>query len=318
MTMSDGVTRPGPTGPALAMKSRDGGGQQPTTLIQKREGKNPKEGKRGGREPASPLRVLHTATASHREVPAQSARPPPRSVPSSDGANGAGRPALLKAIKPVLPHHILTAVTILDIDLGHHLGRPLPTIIGAGAFTGRVDRGAVDFTLDTFVLAPTDTSSSLLSWLDLALYDEHATVTGYDLGKVTAALDALPDAGWSSALRQLSRYGHRRLIDTVLRGPDHQALEFVDAALSAGIPTTVPDSDLTFNAWMTGRQAVLAGRLATDAIASWRLTMSLIADRSSLGHRVNAAIERHLIDWLHRQGTPAAALHLDSLARTGG
>ncbi len=253
---------------------------------------------------------------------ARSQPKPPGHHPGScrhcDGANGAGRPALLKAINPVLPHHILTAVTILRIDLGHYLGRPLPTIIGAGAFTGRVDRGAVDFTLDTVVLAPTDTSSNLLSWLDLVLYDKHATVTGYDLGKVTAALDALPDAGWSSALRLLSRYGHRRVIDSVLRGSDHQALEFVDAALSAGIPTTVPDSDLTFNAWMTGRKTVLVERLATDAIASWRLTMSLIADRSSLGHRVNAAIELHLIDWLQRQGTPAAALHLNSLARTRG
>ncbi len=83
MTMPSGATRPGPTGLAMAMKSRDGGGQQPTAiLLQKREGKNSKEGKRGWREPASPLRVLHTATASHREVPAQTARPPPRFVPS--------------------------------------------------------------------------------------------------------------------------------------------------------------------------------------------------------------------------------------------
>ncbi len=82
MTSSDGVMRLEPTGLAKAMKSRDGGGQQPSILIQKREGKNFKEGKRGRRERASPLRVLHTATASHREVPAQTARPPPRFVPS--------------------------------------------------------------------------------------------------------------------------------------------------------------------------------------------------------------------------------------------
>lgn len=217
----------------------------------------------------------------------------------------------------MLPHHILTAVSILTIDLGHHLSRPLPAVIGAGVFTGRVDRGEVDFKLDTLVLAPTDTSASLLSWLDLALCDEHATVTGYDLGEATAALETLPDAGWSSALRLLGGHGHQRIINTVVRGPDHTAIGFVEAALSAGIPCTSPDNDLAFNAWMTGRQALLADRLATDAIACWRLAMSRIADRSALGHRVNTAIERHLVDWLRRQGSPAAALHLDSLARDG-
>lgn len=218
----------------------------------------------------------------------------------------------------MLPHHILTAVTILRIDLGHSLSCPSPAIIGAGIFTGRVDRGEVDFTLDTLVLAPTETPSSLLCWLDLALRDEQATITAYDLDEITAVLGSLPDADWSPALRSLSGCGHQPVIDTVLRSPDRTACTFASAALSAGIPCTAPDPEVEFNAWMTGRQAVLTGRLATDTIASWRLAMALIADRSSLGRRVNAAIERHLADWLRRDGSPAAILHLGSLIRAAG
>lgn len=218
----------------------------------------------------------------------------------------------------MLPHHILTAVSILMIDLGHSLDRSLPTIIGAGTFTGRIDRGAVDFALKTMVLAPSDTSASLLCWLDLALYDEHASITAYDLAEMTSALAALPDADWSPALRILSGCGHQPAIDTVLRDEDRTAISFIHATLSAGIPCAAPDPDRDFNAWISGRQAVLTDRLEIDTIASWRLAMARIADRSSLGHRVNTAIECHLADWLRRQDSPAAALHLDSLSPTAG
>jgi hypothetical protein len=218
----------------------------------------------------------------------------------------------------MLPHHILTAVTILRIDLGHQLGRPMPAIVGAGVFTGRVDRGEVEFTLDTIVLTPIDTSSNLFRWLDLALQSEQATITGYDLNEITVALGASPDADWSTAMRALSGCGPQPVIDTVLHGPDHTTICFANATLSAGIPCATPNSDATFNAWMTGRQAMLSDCLAIDAIASWRLAMTRIADRSALGHRVNAAIERHLADWLRQHRSAAAAPHLESLARNPG
>ncbi len=218
----------------------------------------------------------------------------------------------------MLPHHILTAVSILTIDVDHTLSRYKPAVIGAGTFTARVRNGAVEFTMDSFVLTPSDTSSTLLCWLDRMLQDEHATITGYDLAEITSGLTTLPDVDCSVALRLLGRCRHQPVIDTVLRNADGTAIPFTHAALAAGIPCTESHADHDFSVWMKRRHTALTARLGINTIASWRLAMAHIANRGSLGQRVNTAIERHLADWLRRQNNPAAVLHFEGLTPAVG
>lgn len=216
----------------------------------------------------------------------------------------------------MLPHHVITSVAVLTIDSGHTLDRPLPIPIGAGIFTGRITQGAVAFDIDLCILAPSERPSHLLYWLDARLYDEHATVTGYDLAASAAVLGAMPDTDLSPALCILSDCGHHPLLDTAVTGPDQRIVPFAHVALTAGIPCAEPDPDRAFSAWMLDRRGVLAGCLETDVIACWRLAMQRIGARSALGRSVSAAIDMHLADWLRRRTSPASALHLDSLAST--
>jgi hypothetical protein len=56
----------------------------------------------------------------------------------------------------MLPHHIITSVSFLFLDLTPLLARSLHGTVGAATFTGKVEGGFVDFALNAFVLRPAD------------------------------------------------------------------------------------------------------------------------------------------------------------------
>lgn len=217
----------------------------------------------------------------------------------------------------MLPHHIITSVVFLSLDLTPLLARSLHGTIGVATFTGKVEGGLVDFDLHVFVLRPADRPESLFDWLDTQLADSRATLTGYNLAATLPVVRRLPGGRWSTAMRALAARRRQPVIDIISCKADGTPLSFKAACGKAGIPGSRA-SQGDFAAWLTGRTAPLACRAEADAIAAWRLTMRRIAEQTSLGERVAASIDLHLAAWLREADRPSAQAHLDSVLRTAG
>lgn len=217
----------------------------------------------------------------------------------------------------MLPHHIVTAVHFLTLNLTHRLPMPLPRVIGVSLFTGRVDTGQIRFALDSFVPSPADPPAMLLSWLEQYLHDR-ATLAGYRLGDAAALLRKMPGARRSPVLRALAGQNDQPIIDMVALRGDGRPLPFASACAQAGLPCSAASAADDFTGWMTGRRAALVHQLEVDVLASWRMAMHRLARQAALGSRVTASIDAHLATWLRQVDFPAGAIHLESLARTTG
>lgn len=217
----------------------------------------------------------------------------------------------------MLPHHIITSIAFLSLDLTPLLARSLHDTVGVATFTGKVENGLVDFDLAAFVLRPGDRPESLFGWLDTQLADSRATLTGYNLAATLPVVRRLPGARWSTAMRALAARRRQPVIDIVSCKADGSPRSFRAACSRADIPSSRPSPN-DFAAWLIGRSAPLACRAEIDAIAAWRLTMRRIAEQTALGERIAASIDLHLAAWLREADRPSAQAHLDSVIRTAG
>lgn len=150
-----------------------------------------------------------------------------------------------------MPHRstpTITVVSIAKLDVGHQLGQPLAIPVGAAALTGRLDSTAAQFTLDSFVLRPSDPAGALLAWLDQRLIDERATIAGYQLAEATDLLETLPGACWSPALRSLAGAGLQPLINFSARELHGEVLSLHEACAHSRICFARVDDTQRFTA----------------------------------------------------------------------
>lgn len=217
----------------------------------------------------------------------------------------------------MLPHHIITAVHFLTIDVGHQLSTASPRIIGAAIFTGSVEHGEVEFRLDATVLGPRSPTAALLPWLDEHI-DPQATIAGYDLIQAASLLARCSSGLTPGITHALAGRGRHPVIELSHDRTDDDATGFILACLDADLPFSSPNASDDFAAWMMRRPVPLVHRLELDVITVWRMAMARIEARTDLGRRASSVIEEYLTDWLKAANFPAGAIHLDSLSAAEG
>lgn len=213
----------------------------------------------------------------------------------------------------MLPLPVITAMTIAQLDIGHHLGCRRAIPIGAATLTGRLERTDIHFTLNSFVLQPSDSAQMLLTFLDEKLAHGQATIAGYRLSSAVALLGALPDASWSPALRTLAGAGSQSIMDLSAHDPRGEPLTFEQACLHARIPCSAVNPTERFSAWCRSDTDRINHQTQVDAIASWRLVMNRLGAISRPGSRIIAAMNKQLAAWLHTSSTAAARLHAEDI-----
>ncbi|EZP73064.1 hypothetical protein BV96_01254 [Sphingomonas paucimobilis] len=216
----------------------------------------------------------------------------------------------------MLPHHIITAVHFLAINISHYLDFPSARMIGAATFTGSVEHGEVTFQLHATILGPGSPIAALLPWLDDHL-DPRATITGFGLEPAAGLLAHGASGAMPGITQALAGRGRQSVLELSPELTDNQPTAFIMACRNAGLPCSAPD-DNDFAAWMTRRPVPLIHRLELDVISVWRMAMARIGARTSLGAQVGSLIEQHLIDWLRAADFPAGAIQLASLSATEG
>lgn len=142
----------------------------------------------------------------------------------------------------------ITVVNNARLNVGHQLGRSLTIPIGAAVRTGQLDSAAAQFTLNSFVLGPSDRPDALLAWLDQRLIDERATIAGFQLAEATSALETLPGACWSPALRSLAGAGLQPLINLSARELHGKVLSLHEACTHSRICFAQVDDTQRFTA----------------------------------------------------------------------
>lgn len=217
----------------------------------------------------------------------------------------------------MLPHHIITAVHFLILDVAHRLETPSPRVIGAAIFTGTIENGDVEFQLDATVLGPGATAASLLPWLDDRL-DPRATLTGYGLSHSASLLARSSHGVMPSITEALAGRGRHPIIELAPARVGGDPATFAATCLQAGLPCSVPQGSHDFLAWLLKHPVPLIHQLEIDVISVWRLAMARIGATTALGRRIGSVIDAHLIDWLKITDFPAGAIHLDNLSPTDG
>jgi len=218
----------------------------------------------------------------------------------------------------MLPSHIITACVLANLDIGRQFGRRHEVPVGAATFTAHAEHGQVSFTLDTFVLRPADPAGDLLAWLDRKLIDPGATLAGYQLPRAAALLARLPGASWSSALRELTGRGRHEVVDLSARRERGCLLTFQEACEASRIACAPLDPTKRSAAWWANDTDGIARDLEVDGIATLRLILRRIADRTLLGRKVATAMNEHLAVWLRNTTTPAACIHRTDLGKVAG
>jgi hypothetical protein len=179
--------------------------------------------------------------------------------------------------------------------------------------TCHVENGHVDFRLDAKVLRPGDPLTELLVWIDENLPDDRIVLAGYRLGDVVRRLRAMPHAQLCWALRCLAGRGSHGTIDLSERDAEGRLLAFREACAQQGVVCGSTSPSERFAAWCIGDADRIAHDLHLDTLATWRLLLKRIAERTALGREVAVAIERAFIAWLSTAGFAAAQVHLNDL-----
>lgn len=217
-----------------------------------------------------------------------------------------------------MPHQSTPTITVVNIarlNVGHQLGRSLAIPVGAAVLTGQLDSVTAQFTLNSFVLGPSDPSDALLAWLDQRLIDERATIAGYQLAEATELLETLPSACWSPALRSLAGAGLQPLIDLSARELHGHVLPLHEACAHSRICFARVDDTQRFTTWCRSDVALIDRETQVDVIVTWRLFMKRLAVLNDHSGRVVSELSEHFTAWLRAQPGGAARLHAADMAQ---
>lgn len=203
----------------------------------------------------------------------------------------------------MLPTPIITTVNVAALDVGHQLGLDRQILIGAAVLTARLQGPTAHFSLDSYILRPSDPADALLGWLDQKLTTDGATITGYRLKEAIALLDRLPGAEWSPALRALAGCGQQYLLD-LSASVHEEPLTFQEACVHSQILCARVDPNRRFADWVRSHVSEIEQDAQVDAIAAFRLVIRRLAGVNPVGRSIAAAISTHFAQWL--TATPTA------------
>ncbi|WP_307000333.1 hypothetical protein [Sphingomonas sp. SORGH_AS_0879] len=203
-------------------------------------------------------------------------------------------------------------MNVAALDVGYRLGLDRKIPIGAAVLTARLQGPTIHFSLDSYILRPSDPADALLAWLDQRLTTDGATITGYRMKDAIALLDRLPGAEWSPALRALAGCGQQYLLDlsaTVGDGP----LTLQEACVHSQVLCAPGDPDRRFADWVRSDVGEIEQDAQVDAIATFRLVIRRLAKVNPVGHSIATAISGHFAEWLGEADYAATRLHVADL-----
>lgn len=212
----------------------------------------------------------------------------------------------------MLPTPIITTMHVAALDVGHGLGLNRQIPIGAAVLTARLQGPTIHFSLDSYILRPSDPADALLAWLDQQVTTDGATITGYRLKDAIALLDRLPGAEWSPALRALADCGQQYLLD-LSASVDDGPLTLHEACVHSQILCAPGDPDRRFADWVRSDVSEIEQDAQVDAIAAFRLVIRRLARVNPFGHSIAAAISTHFAAWLGEADYAATRLHVADL-----
>lgn len=215
----------------------------------------------------------------------------------------------------MLPTPIISALSVIKLDAGHHVGIKREMPVGAAVLTASMQGPAVRFSLDSCILRPSDPTDTLLLWLDRHLMREGVTITGYQLDDAVALLDRLSGAEWSPVLRTLAGCGNQYVLDLSAR-IDGEPVTFQQACTQSQILCAPTDAGRRFASWMRSDVRDIQHDAQVDAIASLRLVIRRLAMLNPVARGVAGAIADCLAVWLEAADCPAAKAHVADLLFT--
>lgn len=210
------------------------------------------------------------------------------------------------------PTPTITTVNVAALDVGRRLGLNRQIPIGAAVLTARLQGSTVHFSLDSYILRPSDQAGALLAWLDERLTTEGATITGYRMKDAIALLDRLPGAEWSPALRALAGCGQQYLLD-LSASVDDAPLTLQEACVHSQILCAPVDPNRRFADWVRSDVSGIEQDAQVDAIATFRLVIRRLARVNPVGRSIAAAISSHFAEWLGEADYAATRLHVADL-----
>ena len=216
----------------------------------------------------------------------------------------------------MLPSHTITAFTPVTINAGHSTtGGDIA--VGAAALTVKVIAGKVSFDLASFILRPHQPAQELVAWIDERIGDDQATLSAYWPTRVVKALSQLPDAAYSSGIRNLAGKGDQPIIR--LQVQDETGLISLQKACAyAEIVCGSTPAAGRFAAWVRGDMDQIIVDAEIDAIATWRMTVAAIERKSRLGRELARVLHRHLVHWLCDTDRASTRAHERNLSPIAG
>ncbi|MBB4153602.1 hypothetical protein GGQ80_001504 [Sphingomonas jinjuensis] len=216
----------------------------------------------------------------------------------------------------MLPSHILTALHVVELDVGRHLGIDQRIPVGVAILTAELRGTAVIFSLDSCILKPTDMAEKLLAWLGQHVIREGATITGYRLKAAITSLSSLPGGDDAPALRAMTACHRQYLLDLSASSAGRPA-SFREACEQMGIICAPAEPAKAFRDWVRGDVACIEGQARLDAIAAFRLLLQRLASINQVGRSIADAMSDQLRVWLEQADHPAARAHVADLLFSG-
>jgi hypothetical protein len=212
----------------------------------------------------------------------------------------------------MLPTPTITALHLVPLDVGHHVGIDRQMPVGAAVLTATLQGPHVHFTLDSLILRPSDPTDTLMGWLDRQVMRENVTIAGYQLADAVALLDRLPGAESSPVLRALAGCGQQHALDMTARSAGIP-VTFQQACACSGILCAPVAVDRRFADWMRSDVRGLVHDAEVDALATFRLIIRRLAILNPIARGFVGAIAGHFAAWLEQADHPAAQAHVADL-----
>ena len=212
----------------------------------------------------------------------------------------------------MLPSPTITALHLVPLDVGHHVGIVRQMPVGAAVLTATLRGRHVHFALDSCILRPSDPTDRLMGWLDRHVMRDDATVAGYRLDDAVTLLDRLPGEEWSPVLRALAGCGQQHALDMSARSGG-ELVTFQQACAGSGILCAPVNANRRFADWMRSDVRGIAYNAEVDALATFRLIIRRLAVLNPMARRIVGAIAGHFAAWLEQADHPAAQAHVADL-----
>lgn len=212
----------------------------------------------------------------------------------------------------MLPTPTITALHLVPLDVGHHVGIERQMPVGAAVLTATLRGPHVHFALDSCILRPSDPTDTLMDWLDRYVMRDDVTIAGYQLDDAVALLDRLPGEEWSPLLRALAGCGQQHALDMTARSGE-EPVTFQQACACSGILCAPVDANRRFANWMRSDVRGLAHDAEVDALATFRLVIRRLAVLNPIARGIVGAIADHFAIWLEHADHPAAQAHVADL-----